>query len=105
MYVCIRESESTYGQLIECVWVETYELWLRRSYKKISRQNGGKLTFAMVMNVIFLDVWTCGCHNNGADWLVWLIGFYDILTTVGYFMPNLVYAYILNIWFENTFCR
>ena len=33
-----------------------------------------------------------------------LVSFYDMLTIVGYFMPNPVYAYTYQIWFINTFC-
>ena len=36
--------------------------------------------------------WSCG--------LVW---FYSISTVVDNFMPNPIFAYILNIWFVNTF--
>ena len=32
-----------------------------------------------------------------------LVWFYDISTIVGYSMKNLLYTYILNIWFLNTF--
>ena len=31
--------------------------------------------------------------------------FYSISTIIGYLMPNPVYTYILNTWFENTFSR
>ena len=34
-----------------------------------------------------------------------LVGFYDISTIVGYLMPNPVFAYILNTWVVNIFCR
>ena len=36
---------------------------------------------------------------------VWFGFFYGISNIVGYLMPILVYTYILNIWFVNTFCR
>ena len=33
----------------------------------------------------------------GLDWLVCLVGFYGISTFLGYVIPNLLYAYILNM--------
>ena len=37
--------------------------------------------------------------------IVCLVWFYGISIIVGYLMPNLVFTFILNIWFVNTFCR
>ena len=38
------------------------------------------------------------------DWFG-LVLFYGISTVVDYLMPNPVFAYVLNVWFVNTFCR
>ena len=41
------------------------------------------------------------CLKNKND-KVWLDG---ISTIIGYLMPNPFYTYILNIWFQNPFCK
>ena len=45
------------------------------------------------MNKQSYKLWTISCFAS--FWLVW---FYDISTTVGYLMRNLVYLYILDIY-------
>ena len=35
----------------------------------------------------------------------WLVELYGLSTVVAYLMPNPIFTYILNIWFENTFGR
>ena len=41
--------------------------------------------------------------NDISTFAVWFV--FMALTIVGYLMPNLVFIYISNIWFVNTFCR
>ena len=56
-----------------------------------------------------IDLGVISCHSYQVDPMVLikfgLIWFYGISTIVGYFMPNLVFTYILDIWFVNTFYR
>ena len=57
-----------------------------------------------------------GCHladqlivmdDRGGWWesQIGLVWFNGISTVVGYFMPNPIFTYVLNIWFVNPFCR
>ena len=51
---------------------------------------------------IYICVCVCVCVLKVWFGLVW---FYSISTIICYLMPNHFNTYILNIWFQNTFCR
>ena len=76
--------------LIECLCeVETYEIRLRRCQKKIKRQKNGLFTLVIIMKVLFLDVWTCGCHYNDRMYDIIFITmkvFYRVLVRVFYML-------------------
>ena len=77
--------------------------WAKYFCVFVKHRYSGYLIFPLCMKTNGLEVHTNNCVAS-KFFACWLVGFYDISTFLYYLIPNIVFKYLLDIWFINTFC-